>query len=271
MNAASLFVTQKPSNQFLATLIDYYFYIDVDLKQEIHRIELIIHYPLITFGYFFKYPFTATNHTLNQSATVNMAISRISTDKITVEAQSDRLKIIGAHVQPYGLAYLTKQPVSSMPWLINTPELFQEPAAAFQQRIERCPQPEHMFNEVEQVFLDNILVRDLSLITTAIQLIERSAGTIPITQLAHQLGVSDRSLRSQFQDHIGCSPKEYIRLVRLQQVAYQLRHSPASLTDIAYNNDYFDQAHFIHEVKDITGLSPGQLRKQIPSLRFLQF
>lgn len=271
MDADCFFLTQKPTNQFLATLVDYYFYIDVDLEQGIPGQEMIIPYPRITFGYFFDYPFTATNHTRNQTATVNIAISRISTDKITVEPQSNRVKIIGAHVQPYCLAYLTKQPVSSMPWLINTTELFQETANAFQQRIERCRQPEQMFNEVERVFLDNILVRDLSMITKAIQLIEKGAGTIQINELAQQLGVSERTIRSRFQDHIGCSPKEYIRLVRLQQVAYQMRHSRDSLTDIAYDNDYFDQAHFIHEVKDITGMSPNKLRKQIPTLRFLQF
>ncbi|MBD2757457.1 helix-turn-helix transcriptional regulator [Spirosoma validum] len=271
MDADPLFLTQKPNNQFLATLVDYYFYVDVDRTQQGLDQELIIPCPRITFGYFFNYPFTATNHTLNQSATVNMAISRISTQQITVQPQTDRVKIIGAHVQPHCLAYLTKQPVSSMPWLINTTELFQTTATDFQQRIERCRQPEQMFNEVERVFLDNMMIRDLSLITKAIELIEKSAGTIPITQLAHQLDVSERTIRSQFQDHVGCSPKEYIRLVRLQQVAYQLRHSPDSLTDIAYKNDYFDQAHFIHEVKDITGMSPGQLRKQIPTLRFLQF
>lgn len=271
MNADNLFITRKPNNQFLATLVDYYFYMDGAVSQLVISQEVIIPYPRITFGYFFGHPFTATNHTLNQSVAVNMAISRISTHRITVESQSDRVKIIGAHVKPYCLAYLTKQPVSSMPWLINTVELFQTTAIEFQQRIERCRQAEQMFDEVETVFLDNILVRDLSLITGAIELIENSAGTIQITELARQVGVSDRTLRSQFYDHIGCSPKEYIRLVRLQQVAYQMRYSQNSLTDIAHDNDYFDQAHFIHEVRNITGMSPGELRKKMPDLRFLQF
>ena len=158
-----------------------------------------------------------------------------------------------------------------MPWLINTVGLFQTRAIDFQQRIERCTEAQQMFNEVETMFLDNILARDLSLITKAIELIERSAGTIQITELARQVCVSDRTLRSQFHDHIGCSPKEYIRLVRLQQVAYQMRHSRNSLTAIAHDNDYFDQAHFIHEVRNITGMSPSQLRKEMPNLRFLQF
>jgi hypothetical protein len=48
-----------------------------------------------------------------------MAISRISTNKITVEPQTDKIKILGAHVRPFCLAYLTMQQIKTMPWLIN--------------------------------------------------------------------------------------------------------------------------------------------------------
>jgi len=85
------------------------------------------------------------------------------------------------------------------------------------------------------------------------------------------LGVSDRTIRNHFYDHIGCSPKEYLRIVKLKQIAIQLMHSKDSLTHIAYDNNYFDQAHFIREVKNITGQSPSQLKKEMPNFRFLQF
>lgn len=85
------------------------------------------------------------------------------------------------------------------------------------------------------------------------------------------INVSDRTIRNHFYEYIGCSPKEYLRIVKLKQVAYELKHSQKSLTHIAYENNYFDQAHFIHEIKDITGQSPNELRKKIPNFRFLQF
>jgi AraC-like DNA-binding protein len=263
------FITRKPNNQFLSALVDYYFYIDISVSQLSLDQEFIIPFPRITFGYFFDHPFTATNHTLNQSLSVNMAFSRISTHKITVKPQTERVKIIGAHACPYCLAYLTKQPIRTMPWLINAVDLFS--ANEFQLRVERCTEAEQMFNEVEKIFLENILVRDLSLISNAIELIEKSAGNIQIAELCNQLSVSDRTIRNQFYDQIGCSPKEYIRIVKMKQVAWQMKHSDNSLTSIAYDNDYFDQAHFIRDVKNITGKSPNKLRKEIPHFRFLQF
>ena len=146
-----------------------------------------------------------------------------------------------------------------------------EKATDFQQRIENCSEAVQMFNEVEKVLLDNILVRDLYLIINAIELIEKNAGNIQLRTLSKQLGVSDRTIRNHFYDHIGCSPKEYIRVVKLKQVAYQMKHSDDTLTCIAYDNDYFDQAHFIHEIRNVTGKSPNKLRKEIPHFRFLQF
>jgi len=118
---------------------------------------------------------------------------------------------------------------------------------------------------------NNILVRDLSLIIIAIELIEKNNGNIQLKKLSDQLGLSDRTVRNHFYDHIGCSPKEYIRVMKLKQVAYQMKHSDDTLTSIAYDNDYFDQAHFIHEIKNVTGKSPNELRKEIPHFRFLQF
>lgn len=128
-----------------------------------------------------------------------------------------------------------------------------------------------MFAEVEKVFLDNILVRDLSLITEAVDIIEKSEDNIEISKLSRELGVTDRTLRNHFYDYVGCSPKEYIKIVKLKRIACQLANQEDSLTEIAFDNQYFDQAHFIKELKDITGFTPGELRREIPNFRFLQF
>ena len=134
-----------------------------------------------------------------------------------------------------------------------------------------CGSVEKMFANVEKTFMDNILVRDLSLISKAIEIVEKQSGDVKVQDLSNSLGVSDRTLRNHFFNFIGCAPKEYIKLVRLRQVAYQMKHSKNSLMDIAYENNYSDQAHFIRDVKDATGKSPRQLKKEIPGFRFLQF
>lgn len=271
METDKYFTIRKPYNSFLSGIVEYYFYIDFPASQLSEQAEFIIPFPRITFGYFFDHPFTVINDTLKTSQLVNIAISRISIKKITVQPSTNRIKILGAHLKPFGLAYFTKKSINSLPWLINTEELFGSIAEKFLGKVKACRDTEQMFNEVETVFLDNILIRDLSLITKAIELIETNSGHIEIAALSKQLGVADRTIRNHFYDYVGCSPKEYLRVVKLKQIAFQMKHSESSLTHIAYDNNYFDQAHFIHEVKGITGQSPNQLRKEIPTFRFLQF
>jgi AraC-like DNA-binding protein len=271
MQQDEYFITQKPSNQFLSTIVDYYFYIDASLAELSLNRELIIPFPRINFLFFFDQPFLVTNHTLNESVLTNMAISRISSDKISVQPQGDRVKVLGAHVSPFCLAYFTRQPIGELPWLINTINLFQKIAIDFQQRIEQCSDYKAMFLQIEKTFLDNILIRNVSIITAATELIEKSMGDIELTELSSKLRISDRTIRTYFYNYVGCSPKEYARLVKLRQSTYQMKYSNDSLTTIAYDNNYFDQAHFIHEVKNMTGCSPNILRKEMPHFRFLQF
>lgn len=40
-----------------------------------------------------------------------------------------------------------------------------------------------------------------------------------------------------------------------------LNQSTKSLTDIAYESDYYDQAHFIKDFKEFTGLTPKEFLK----------
>ncbi len=267
----SHFVTRAPRDQFLATLVDYYFYIDVSVDALDFEQEYIIPFPRITFGYFFDHPFLVTNHDLKQSRTTSMAISRIATHKITVQPRSERVKIIGAHVRPYTLAYLTPISIFRLPWLIDTAALFGDTAKKFKQKIDQCANPEQMFEAVEKVFLDTLLTRDLSTITRAVDLIEQHSGNIKLTEVAQQLNVSERTLRNQFSANVGCTPKEYLQLVKLRKSVYDMRFSDHSLTDITYDSNYFDQAHFVNSVKRITGKSPKKLREELPSFRFLQF
>ncbi|MFD2200072.1 helix-turn-helix transcriptional regulator [Shivajiella indica] len=271
MSTSNYFTTRKPIDQFLSTVIDYYFFIDVPLDKLSLNTEFIIPFPRITLGYFFNHSFKANNLTRNESQSVNWVFSRMTTDRIIVEPQTEKVKIIGAHARPFFLAYLTPKSLKDMSWLIAAEELLYISEQEIQIRLNACENTALMFEELEKVLLEKIILKELSLLVQSIEIIEKRAGNIGVTELSRLLGVSDRTIRNQFYDFIGCSPKDYIKLVKLKQVAFQLRYSNNSLTDIAHDNHYFDQAHFIHELKNITGQSPNQLRKEMENFRFLQF
>lgn len=265
------FIIRKPFNPRLQTLVDYYFFIDIPVNQLKLKEENVIPFPRITFGYFFEHPFSVTNHSTKETVVAEMVISRISTNQISVRPLTDRVKIIGAHVRPHTLAYLTNENISEMPWLIQTQDLFGRNAQNFKERINKCPNPKSMFAEVENIFLESVLAKDLNMVTKAVDIIESSKGDISISTLSNKIGISNRTLRNHFYKSIGCSPKEYIHLVKLTQSIFQMKHSTDSLTSVSYSQNYADQAHFTNTVKKIIGISPKKIREKMPDFRFLQF
>ncbi|TGK40349.1 helix-turn-helix domain-containing protein [Leptospira andrefontaineae] len=95
----------------------------------------------------------------------------------------------------------------------------------------------------------------------AVLKIKSSFGEIGIKGLAEDLGVSQSSLERGFKSRIGLSPKEYAGLIRFRNI-FRFYNSSSSLTELALEAGYYDQAHFIREFKKKTGVSPKQWFRQ---------
>ncbi len=98
-------------------------------------------------------------------------------------------------------------------------------------------------------------------VAEAVLRIKSSLGEIGIKGLAFDLGVSQSSLERGFRTRVGLSPKEYAGLVRFRNI-FRFYNSSSSLTELALEAGYYDQAHFIREFKKKTGFSPKQWFRQ---------
>ena len=97
----------------------------------------------------------------------------------------------------------------------------------------------------------------------ALSLILRSKGNITIKELQKNTQLSERSFERRFKQTIGISPKLFSRICRFQASLKQLRKNNYSkLSDIAFENEYADQSHFIRTFKEFAGFSPYQYQKQ---------
>lgn len=92
--------------------------------------------------------------------------------------------------------------------------------------------------------------------------IQLSGGLVPVTKLANDIGSSQRHLSRKFQQYVGLSTKEYLRVYRFVKSLHYLKKYPAlSLTEVAYESGYYDQAHFNRDYKAYTGRSPGEVAR----------
>ena len=102
--------------------------------------------------------------------------------------------------------------------------------------------------------------RDDRQIAWCLQQAQASTYTLSVKQLTHGAGLSQRHLSRRFQQCIGLSPKEYLGVNRFIKSLQHLKKYPAhSLTAIAYESGYYDQAHFIRDYKTYTGHTPGEV------------
>ncbi|MFD2572923.1 DUF6597 domain-containing transcriptional factor [Spirosoma soli] len=97
----------------------------------------------------------------------------------------------------------------------------------------------------------------------ALSQIMASNGNISLKKLQEAVRLSERSLERRFKQCVGISPKLFARICRFQASLGQLRHNKYSkLSDIAFENDYADQSHFIRTFREFAGSSPYQFQKQ---------
>jgi AraC-like DNA-binding protein len=98
----------------------------------------------------------------------------------------------------------------------------------------------------------------------AIKEILHGRGEVSFAALQKQLQLSERTLERRFKQSIGISAKLFSRICRFQEALTQLRkNNYQKLSDIAYENGYADQSHFIRSFKEFTGVSPFDYRKQL--------
>lgn len=98
-----------------------------------------------------------------------------------------------------------------------------------------------------------------ALAKSSVDMLLRSKGQVSIDDLAGQLNTSRRQLERRFSSAIGLSPKQLAKIIRLQATLKLMEQEQfTSLTSLAHENGYFDQAHFIKDFREFTGMTPRQ-------------
>ena len=88
-------------------------------------------------------------------------------------------------------------------------------------------------------------------------------GLLEIKELFSEFGVSKVTLRKHFLEKMGLAPKVVSRIWRLNHFLELKRDATQlSLTQLALESGYYDQAHFIREFKTFFHNSPRQFFKQ---------
>jgi AraC-like DNA-binding protein len=91
---------------------------------------------------------------------------------------------------------------------------------------------------------------------------ERYRDAIEVADLAEQAGLSVSQLQREFAKHFGITPTNYIREVRIGMARHLLEISDKPVSQIALDCGFYDQSHFNHHFKTLTGLTPLKYRER---------
>ena len=78
-----------------------------------------------------------------------------------------------------------------------------------------------------------------------------------VADVSREIGWSRRWFCQAFGESVGMTPKRYSRLLRFQKVVRQVASGHrVDWADLAVSSGFSDQAHFVHEFRNFSGLSP---------------
>ncbi|UXX78771.1 helix-turn-helix domain-containing protein [Reichenbachiella carrageenanivorans] len=164
---------------------------------------------------------------------------------------------------PYGFANFISRPISELADK-ETPliSLFNESSAIELERaIIEAASTQSRIEIIENFLLSKFTDPSVidNIVQSTIKTLNSTKGNSPINSiLKHDLS-KRRSLERKFSKQVGISPKQLGKIIRLQAALKSiLNNTEEKLTQVAYENKYYDQAHFIKDFKEFTGTNPKE-------------
>ncbi|WP_245870609.1 AraC family transcriptional regulator [Asanoa hainanensis] len=167
---------------------------------------------------------------------------------------------VGAHVKPWGLAPFLPMPAAELcDRPVTIEQVWGRPAVAgLRDRLAAADGPHEMLTLLEQELMRRLgETAGLGLVRHTGSVIAATGGAVAIGDLRTAAGVSSTHLAQRFKSLVGVTPKRLARSYRFTTTMLTIDPAgPIDWGELAARAGYFDQAHFGHEFRAFTGLTP---------------
>lgn len=163
-------------------------------------------------------------------------------------------EVFGVRFHP-GMSHgMLKVPVAELTdQAVDLPALWGRQGTVLIERVSNARSDDERIEAIEAL-LDP---PDVTPMQRAALFVIENRGEASADDLARHAGLSARQFRRQCIEQTGVGPKMLCRIVRFRNAANDIARRPASWADFALDHGYYDQAHFINEFKELSGLTPA--------------
>jgi AraC-like DNA-binding protein len=186
----------------------------------------------------------------------------ISQMKNFIEIESDGpIGFISVRLYPWGAHHFFDTPISSfLDDTINIELLWPKDFQNILQAIQGIDN--HKRIKIIQNFLEEQLKKykkETKEMDSVIKLIRESKGNYTIEELCIQLHIHHKKLERGFLNTIGTTPKVFFKTTRFLHLCHHLKdYENLTMTQLALQLGYYDQAHFIKDFKAFSGITPKE-------------
>jgi len=170
--------------------------------------------------------------------------------------------IFSVRFHPNGFLPFATIPIKEMEnTAVSLEKLFGNDGREIEQNILTATSTPERIKLIEAFLLNRLTDTETidCIVKSTVETILTANGQLSVFELSKQTNINRRQLERKFSSAIGLSPKQLSKTIRLQATLKMLLTKKfTSLTALAYENKYYDQAHFIKDFKDLTGFTPKE-------------
>jgi AraC-like DNA-binding protein len=186
-------------------------------------------------------------------------LSGIQTGPTVIEAPTLVSRVLGVRLSPAGAYMVAGSSLSeASERIVDLGDLVGHAASELAERCDEARSAEDRVRCVAE-WVSTRIARSPRLdphIAWASARIEESHGSIAISELEDQTGLSKKRLIESFREQIGVAPKLYARVMRFRRALTLLHEGGTSLAQIALAAGYYDQPHMNLDFRELGGIAP---------------
>lgn len=144
---------------------------------------------------------------------------------------------------------------------VSLEKLFGKDGQEIEHKILKADSTSKRIKKIETFLLNRLTDIETvdRIVKSTVETILTANGQLSIDELTKLTNVNRRQLVRKFSSTIGLSPKQLSKTIRFQATLKMLLSNQFTcLTALSYENEYYDQAHFIKDFKEFTGLTPKE-------------